>query len=159
MRKLLYIALAAGLATSASAQTTNDDGPSQPVTNQAEVEATTGPAEYFTGTSHVRRLSSATQPGQAGTALVTFEPGARSNWHMHPAGQTLFVTDGCGLTQVEGGPVQRICAGDVVYAAPGIKHWHGANGTAAMSHLAITESVNGTAVDWLEPVTDEQYPG
>lgn len=159
MRTLISIALAAGLATSASAQTTDNTAVAQPVSNQNEVEVTTGPAEYFTGTSHVRRLSSATQPGQAGTALVTFEPGARSNWHTHPAGQTLYVTNGCGLTQVEGRPVQRICAGDVVYAAPGIKHWHGATGSASMSHLAITETYNGTGVNWLEPVTDDQYPG
>lgn len=154
MRTLLTIAAIAGVSVSAHAQ---DAAPTQPITNQAEVAANTGPSDYFTGTSHVRSLSSPTAPGQAGTALVTFEPSARSNWHTHPAGQTLFVTSGCGLTQVEGGPIQEICAGDVVYAAPGIKHWHGANSTEWMSHLAITESLNGANVNWLEPVTDAQY--
>lgn len=160
MRTIIVLAAVAGLSITippmaAHAQESAYVG--QPVTNANDVEASQGPSDYFTGTSWVRMLSRATEPGQAGTALVTFEPSARSNWHTHPAGQTLYVTSGCGLTQVEGGPVQRICAGDVVYSRPGIKHWHGANATESMSHLAITESLGGSAVTWLEPVTDAQY--
>lgn len=104
-------------------------------------------------------LTSPTAPGQAGTALVTFTPRARTYWHTHPAGQTLYVTDGCGWTQAEGEPVQRICAGDAVYVKPGVRHWHGATTTTSMTHLAITETYGGSNVEWMEPVTDARYTG
>lgn len=129
------------------------------VVNPADVEVLTGPAATFTGKAYVRILTHATEPGQAGTALVTFEPGARSHWHTHPAGQTLYVTQGCGWTQEEGGPVRRICAGDTVYVKPGMRHWHGATAGETMTHLAITEVLNGKNVEWMEPVTDAQYQG
>ena len=90
-------------------------------------------------------------------ALVTFEPGARTAWHTHPLGQTLIVTTGLGWVQREGGPIEEIRPGDVVWFAPGEKHWHGASATTAMSHIAIQEKLDGKAVDWMEHVTDEQY--
>ena len=88
---------------------------------------------------------------------VTFEPGARSNWHTHPLGQTLIVTAGCGWTQCEGEPIVEIRAGDVVWCPPGHKHWHGATPTTAMTHIAVQEALDGKNVEWLERVTDEQY--
>lgn len=117
------------------------------------------PKENFTGSATLRPLTKPTAPGQAGTGLVRFSAGARSNWHTHPAGQTLYVTEGCGWTQEEGGPVRRICKGDAVYAKPGVKHWHGATDRTAMSHLAITETVDGRNVNWMEPVSAAQYHG
>jgi quercetin dioxygenase-like cupin family protein len=116
-----------------------------------------GPEEYFTGAVRVDRLCDPPQPARVGAALVTFEPGARTAWHTHPLGQTLIVTVGCGRVQLEGGPIQEIRPGDVVWIAPGEKHWHGAGPTTAMSHIAIAEKLNGSPVDWLEKVSDEQY--
>jgi quercetin dioxygenase-like cupin family protein len=117
------------------------------------------PAEHFTGTVRLDPLFQASAPGRAGGAYVTFEPCARSDWHTHPLGQTLIVTFGCGLHQRWGGPVEEIRPGDVVTVGPNEKHWHGASPTTAMTHLAIQESLDGKAVEWLEKVTDEQYRG
>ncbi len=114
-----------------------------------------GPAEYFTGS--VRVDSPFTGSGALSGATVTFEPGARTAWHTHPLGQTLIVMSGCGRVQREGGPIEDIRPGDVVWFAPGEKHWHGAAPTTAMSHIAIAEKLNGSPVDWLEHVTDAQY--
>lgn len=116
-----------------------------------------GPAEYFTGTVRIDPLNVGLEPSRVSCALVTFEPGARSNWHTHPLGQTLLVTAGCGWTQCAGEPIVEIRPGDVIYCPPGHKHWHGASPTTAMSHIAIQEALDGRNVDWLEPVTDEQY--
>ncbi len=102
-------------------------------------------------------LNSAPEPARVAMALVTFEPGARTHWHTHPLGQTLVVTSGCGWAQREGRPVEEIRPGDVVWFAPGEKHWHGAAATTGMSHIAVQEKLNGSPVDWLEPVTDAQY--
>jgi quercetin dioxygenase-like cupin family protein len=118
-----------------------------------------GPAEHFTGNVRVDSLFQASAPARAGAAYVTFEPCARSDWHTHPLGQTLVVTFGCGLHQRWGGPVEEIGPGDVVSVEPNEKHWHGASPTAAMTHIAIQESLDGKAVEWLEKVTDEQYHG
>jgi quercetin dioxygenase-like cupin family protein len=104
-----------------------------------------------------RPLFGPPEPARAGGALVTFEPGARTAWHTHPLGQTLFVTAGCGWVQRDGGPVEVIRPGDVIWFPPGEKHWHGATATTAMSHIAVQEKLNGSPVDWLEHVTDEQY--
>jgi quercetin dioxygenase-like cupin family protein len=131
----------------------------QDVVRAGSTEAKPGPADTFIGRVQVRLLTNPTAPGQASTALVRFEPGARSHWHTHPAGQTLYVTQGCGWTQVEGGPVTRICKGDAVYVKPGVRHWHGATATTAMTHLAISESRGGKNVNWMEPVTDAQFRG
>jgi quercetin dioxygenase-like cupin family protein len=116
-----------------------------------------GSAEYFTGTVRIDPLFSPPEPARATGNHVTFEPGARTAWHTHPFGQALIVTSGCGWTQREGGPVEEIRPGDVVWFEPGEKHWHGATATTAMSHIAVQEKLNGSPVDWLEHVTDEQY--
>jgi quercetin dioxygenase-like cupin family protein len=116
-----------------------------------------GPAEYFTGTVRIDPLFSPPDPARVAGALVTFEPAARTAWHTHPLGQTLIVMSGCGWVQREGEKVQEIRPGDVVWFAPGEKHWHGATATTAMSHIAIQEKLNGSPVDWLEHVTDAQY--
>ena len=116
-----------------------------------------GPADYFTGTVRVDRLFNAPDPARVAGASVTFEPGARTAWHTHPLGQTLVVTAGAGWVQREGGPVEPIRPGDVVWFAPGEKHWHGATATTAMTHIALQERLDGKVVDWMEKVTDEQY--
>ena len=116
-----------------------------------------GPADWFTGTVRIDPLFQAPTPARAVGASVTFEPGARTAWHTHPLGQTLIVTAGFGRAQREGGPVEEIRPGDVVWFPAGEKHWHGASPTTAMTHIAIQEQLDGKAVDWLEHVTDEQY--
>lgn len=113
--------------------------------------------EYFTGTVRIDPLFDAKEPGRAGGAAVTFEPGARTAWHSHPLGQTLIVTAGCGRVQRWGGPVEEIRPGDVVSILPGEKHWHGAAPSTAMTHIAIHEFLDGKAADWMEQVSDEQY--
>jgi len=116
-----------------------------------------GPADWFTGVVRVDPLFQAPAPARVSGASVTFEPGARTAWHTHPLGQTLIVTAGTGWVQLEGGPVQNIHPGDVVWFAPGEKHWHGATATTAMTHIAIQESLDGKVVDWMEHVSDEEY--
>ena len=116
-----------------------------------------GPAEWFTGTVRIDPLFQAPAPARAAGASVTFEPGARTAWHTHPLGQTLIVTAGVGRVQRWGGPVEEIRPGDVVWFAPGEKHWHGAAPTTAMTHIAIQEAQDGKVVEWLEHVSDEQY--
>ena len=118
-----------------------------------------GPAEYFTGTVRIDQLFKAPAPSRSSGAYVTFEPGARSNWHTHPLGQTLICTSGYGYVQSEGGAIRTIRPGDVVWCPPNEKHWHGASSTTAMTHIAIQEELNGKVVDWMEKVTDEQYNG
>lgn len=116
-----------------------------------------GPDAYFTGAVRVDPLFQADAPARASGSNVTFEPGARTAWHTHPLGQTLIVTSGCGWAQREGGPVEEIRPGDVVWFVPGEKHWHGATPTTAMTHIAIAEYLDGKVVDWMEHVSDEQY--
>ena len=116
-----------------------------------------GPAEWFTGAVRIDPLFQANAPARAAGASVTFEPGARTAWHTHPLGQTLIITAGCGLVQREGGPVEEVRLGDVVWFPPGEKHWHGATATTGMSHLAIQEHQDGKSVEWMEKVSDEQY--
>jgi quercetin dioxygenase-like cupin family protein len=116
-----------------------------------------GPAEWFTGVVRIDPLFQANKPARAAGASVTFEPGARTAWHTHPLGQTLIITAGCGRVQREGGPVEEVHPGDVVWFAPGEKHWHGAAPTVSMTHIAIQEALDGKVVEWLEQVTDEQY--
>jgi quercetin dioxygenase-like cupin family protein len=118
-----------------------------------------GPADWFTGTVRIDPLFlQANEPARATGASVTFEPGARTAWHTHPLGQTLIVTSGCGLAQREGGPIETIRPGDVVWFEPGEKHWHGAGPSSAMTHIAIQETLNGSSVAWMEKVSDNQYP-
>jgi quercetin dioxygenase-like cupin family protein len=119
--------------------------------------STKGNADWFTGVVRVDPLFQAAAPARVGAGKVTFEPGARTAWHTHPLGQTLIVTDGFGLVQREGGPIQEIRPGDIVWFPPHERHWHGASPTTAMTHIAIQEALDGKAVDWLEKVSDEQY--
>jgi quercetin dioxygenase-like cupin family protein len=116
-----------------------------------------GPEACFTGTVRVDPLFQVGDPTRLSGGQVTFEPGARTMWHTHPLGQTLIVTSGLGQVQCEGGPIEEIRPGDVVWFPPGEKHWHGAAATTAMTHIAITESLNGKNVEWMEKVSDEQY--
>ena len=116
-----------------------------------------GPAEYFTGSVRIDTRFQGQAPARVAGAIVTFEPGARTAWHTHPLGQTLLITSGLGWVQVEGGPKEEVRPGDVVWFAPGEKHWHGASPATAMSHIAIAEALDGKSVDWMEKVTDQQY--
>jgi len=116
-----------------------------------------GPADWFTGVVRIDPLFQAPDPARVAGASVTFEPGARTAWHTHPLGQTLIVTFGVGRVQREGGPIEEIRPGDVVWFSPGEKHWHGASPSKAMTHIAIQERLHGKVVDWMEKVSDEQY--
>ena len=118
-----------------------------------------GPADWFTGTVWLEPVIEAPAPARVAAAVVRFDPGARTAWHTHPLGQTLYVLSGCGRVQVWGEEIREIRAGDVVWFPPGEKHWHGAGPDTAMTHLALQEAQDGRAVDWLEHVTDEQYAG
>jgi len=116
-----------------------------------------GPADWFTGIVRIDSPFKGTDPARVSGAIVTFEPSARTAWHTHPLGQTLIVTAGCGRAQRWGGPIEEIRPGDVIWFPPGEKHWHGAEPTTAMTHLAIQEQLDGKVVDWLEKVSDDQY--
>ena len=121
--------------------------------------STYGPPEYFTGKVRIDQLTNAPAPGRVACANVTFEPGARTAWHTHPAGQILLVTSGTGWTQCEGEAIEEIHAGDVIVCPPNHRHWHGATPTTAMTHIAIQEAIDGKMVEWMEHVTDAQYNG
>ena len=144
----------AGRALAADANTT-----SQTISRAGSQASTTGPAAFFTGTVRLDPLFPANDAAPFSGAYVTFEPGVRSAWHMHPTGQHLIVTAGIGRTQAWGGPIEDIKAGDVIWCPPQVKHWHGASPTTAMTHIAITGTINGKNVAWMEQVTDEQYHG
>jgi quercetin dioxygenase-like cupin family protein len=116
-----------------------------------------GPADWFTGSVRVDPLFQASAPARTACAQVTFEPGARTAWHTHPLGQTLIITSGCGWAQREGGLIEEIHPGDVIWFPPGEKHWHGATPTTGMTHIAIQEQLDGKVVEWMEKVTDNQY--
>jgi quercetin dioxygenase-like cupin family protein len=116
-----------------------------------------GPADWFTGTVRIDPLFEPNASARAGAATVTFEPGARTAWHTHPLGQRLIVTAGAGRVQIEGGPIEEIRPGDVVWFPPNVRHWHGASPTTAMTHIAVQEALDGKVVEWLEKVSDEQY--
>ncbi len=119
----------------------------------------TGRAEWFTGHVRMDPLFDASAPARTHGVTVTFEPGARTAWHTHPLGQTLIVTSGCGWVQRDGGPVETVGPGDVIWFPPDEKHWHGATATTAMTHIAIHEALDGKSVEWLEHVSDAQYQG
>ena len=127
------------------------------VTRSGSQPFTEGPAEHFTGSTRIGPLFSANTPSHTSDGRVTFEPGARTTWHSHPLGQTLIVTAGKGWVQQRGGQVQEMREGDVAWIPPGVKHWHGATASTAMTHIAIQESLNGKTVEWMEKVSDEQY--
>jgi quercetin dioxygenase-like cupin family protein len=118
-----------------------------------------GDPDYFAGTVRLDPLIRAPDPARVAAATVTFEPGARTAWHTHRLGQTLIIVSGAGRIGREGGPVEEVRPGDVVWIPPGERHWHGATPTTAMSHIAIQERLDGAAVDWLEHVRDEEYDG
>ena len=118
-----------------------------------------GPADWFTGKVRVDPQFNPSAPDRVQGAHVTFDPGARTAWHTHPLGQTLIVTSGLGRAQREGGPMEEIRPGDVVWFAPGEKHWHGASPEVAMTHLVIQEALDGVVVNWLEQVSDDDYAG
>jgi quercetin dioxygenase-like cupin family protein len=128
------------------------------VTRSGSRQTFAGPAEWFTGTVNVEMLFVAPEPANVSGGLVSFLPGARTDWHAHPLGQTLVVTAGCGRVQQWGGPVQEIRPGDVVTIPAGVKHWHGAAPDTAMSHIAIQQSLDGQNSEWMEKVGEDQYP-
>ena len=152
----LAVTLLAGLAQAQSQQPAAT-APAQRLIKSGTVASVAGPAENFTGRVRVDPLTAANESINTSAAYVTFEPGARSAWHTHPAGQYLLVTAGAGLTQEWGKPVQVLRAGDVVWCPPGVKHWHGAAPTTALTHIAVTGNQAGKSVQWQEKVTDEQY--
>ena len=127
------------------------------ITQGGTVPTRRAPQDYFTGTVWQDPVNEAPEPARVNAARVSFEPGARTHWHTHPLGQTLYVLSGCGRVQSEGGPVREIRPGDVVWFSPGEKHWHGAAPTTAMCHLAMQERVDGSAAIWMEAVSDEAF--
>ena len=130
------------------------------ITRLGEASSEKGPSDYFTGAVRIDSRFQAEAPARIGGATVTFEPGARTAWHTHPLGQTLIIVAGLGLAQREGGPIEEMRPGDIIWVAPGEKHWHGASPKSAMSHIAIAEAKDGKSVDWLQHVTDAEYqPG
>jgi quercetin dioxygenase-like cupin family protein len=155
-RAALCAALLPAALSSAAQQATAPAG-GQEITRAGDQPSTVGPAEFFTGRVRVEPVWAADQNLNTSGAWVTFEPGARSAWHTHPIGQRLVVTSGVGLTQEWGKQVQVIRAGDVIACPPGVKHWHGATPTTAMTHLAVTGTKDGKNANWMEKVSDEQY--
>ena len=128
------------------------------VTRAASMPTVTGDAAWFSGTVEVDAMFQRPSPARVGGGIVSFSPGARTAWHTHPLGQTLIVTQGHGWVQHWQGPLQALAVGDVVWIPPSVKHWHGATATSAMQHVAIAEAQDGTAVSWLEHVTQDVYP-
>jgi quercetin dioxygenase-like cupin family protein len=157
MRTAMLLASLFPLAWAAVIAAADRPSASQTVSIAGSQVAAKGPAEYFTGNVRIDPLFGAKDTAPFSGAYVTFEPAARSAWHTHPAGQHLIVTSGVGSTQEWGGPVVEIRAGDVVWCPPGVRHWHGATPTTAMTHIALTGTLAGKNVDWLEKVSDEQY--
>jgi quercetin dioxygenase-like cupin family protein len=162
-RTFLFSAGAAALTVTtpggahAEARTTKKKESGMKIKRVGSEPSTKGPADHFTGTVRIDPLFKAPDPARSAGSSVTFEPGARTAWHTHPLGQTLVVTAGCGWAQVEGGPVEEIRPGDVIWFPPGVRHWHGAAAKTAVTHLALQEHLDGKAVEWLEKVTDEEY--
>jgi len=161
MKSLVLAATVALVMGAAYAQTAGSSAPTAPanveIKRAGSQPSGKGQADFFTGAVRVDPLFQASTPWQSRGSAVSFEPGARSAWHAHPLGQVLIVMVGVGRVQNEGGEVQEIRPGDVVWIPPGIKHWHGAAPTTGMTHIAITEAKDGNATTWMEKVTDEQY--
>lgn len=127
------------------------------ITRNGTLPSKPGPAAYFTGAVRMDMEFNTDPPARVGGVRVTFEPGARTNWHTHPLGQTIIVTEGLGWARIEGDDRVEIRPGDIVFFPPGLRHWHGATDTTGMTHIAIAESLDGRRVDWEEPVLDEDY--
>ena len=141
------------------AQRSNKSETDMDIKRNGSQPSTPGPSDYFTGTVRLDQPFKGSEPARVAGAIVTFEPGSRTAWHTHPLGQTLIVTAGLGWAQCEGGPVEEIRPGDIVWFPSGEKHWHGATASTAMTHIAIAEAEDGKSVDWLEKVADDQYAG
>jgi len=156
-RMLATTAGVSALAATAPAAVTAQRRTTMDIMRSGSQPSQKGPAEYFTGAVRIDSRFQGRAPARVGGGIVTFEPGARTAWHTHPLGQTLIVISGCGWVQVEGSPREEVRPGDIVWFAPGEKHWHGAAATIAMSHIAIAEALDGKSVDWMEKVTDAQY--
>lgn len=160
-RPFMLIALTSVLAllpaATAIAQPTADGGQTLRLYPGGSQSSQKGPPAWFTGDVRIDPLNTAPAPARHAVASVTFEPGARTAWHSHPLGQTLVITSGAGWTQIDGGEIVAIRAGDVIWCPPGRRHWHGATPTTAMSHIAIQEALEGKMVEWMEQVTDAQY--
>lgn len=154
---LFAVAALTLLISGAPARAKQERNTNMEVTRKEAMKTVDGPADYFTGKVTITGQFQRPDPSRVGGAIVHFEPGARTAWHRHPAGQTLIVTEGVGWTQVEGGPKYEFHAGDILWCPAERKHWHGATPHEAMTHVAIQESVGGTPVTWMEKVTDEQY--
>jgi quercetin dioxygenase-like cupin family protein len=160
MRNHLLIVFAALVANAIGAPTGHaqeQERPTVNITRAGSQSSSKGPADWFIGMVRIDPLFTAPAPARAAGAAVTFEPGARTAWHTHPLGQTLIVLSGLGRVQRDGGPIEQIRPGDVVWIPPNVKHWHGASPATAMTHIAIQEALDGTTVQWLEHVTDNQY--
>jgi quercetin dioxygenase-like cupin family protein len=143
--------------TSPASSGTSQGQPDLRIARAGSQPSARGPADYFTGLVRVDMLFPATAPSRMSGGSVTFEPGARTAWHTHPVGQVLVVTAGVGWLQREGGSVEEMRPGDVIWIPPGLKHWHGAAATTGVTHIALTEQLNGQVADWMEKVSDEQY--
>lgn len=156
-RQIINAALCAAALQAGAASAEKSAREGQEISRAGEQASIAGPEQSFTGRVRIDPVWPANEHISASGALVTFEPGARSAWHTHPAGQRLVVTSGVGLTQEWGKPVQMIRPGDVIWCPPGVKHWHGAAPATAMTHMAVTPTLDGKNVDWMEKVTDEQY--
>ena len=139
------------------ARTATDGFPTPVAVSTNSSETAAGPADWFTGAVYIDAVATPSGSSRVTASSVHFTPGARTAWHTHPLGQTLIVTYGFGRVQREGGPIEEIRAGDIVWFPPGEKHWHGASPTTAMTHLALAEMLDGNVVEWMEHVTDEQY--
>ena len=159
-RRILATSFATLAAEAAGAQDRNGrKAETMKITRSNSQPSRKGPAEYFTGAVRVDQPFSSSAPARVGGGFVTFEPGARTAWHTHPLGQTLIITMGCGWVQTEGAPREEVHPGDIVWFPPGVRHWHGATATIGMTHIAISEALDGKTVDWMEKVTDAQYGG
>ncbi len=156
-RRAPHILALACMAVSLQAYADGDATRSIAVVHGGTQPSVVGAAQRFTGQVRIDPLFQATTPSRLSGGQVTFEPGARTAWHMHPLGQTLLVTSGKGWVQAWSQQRQEIAAGDVVSIPAGVKHWHGATNTTGMTHIALQESLDGKNVDWLEQVTDEQF--
>jgi quercetin dioxygenase-like cupin family protein len=154
---LAAMAAAGTAAAQTPAPTTQGRNATMQISRGGSQPSRQGPPENFSGAVRVDPLFPAREPGRVSAGSVTFEPGARTAWHTHPLGQSLIITSGFGWVQREGGPIEEVRPGDVVWFPPGVRHWHGATPTTAMTHIAITEVLDGKAVDWMEKVGDEQY--
>jgi quercetin dioxygenase-like cupin family protein len=159
-RRNMLVATAAStaVASAARAQISPQQGSNaMRITRGSSQHSRKGPAEFFTGSVRIDAPFSGQAPARVSGATVTFEPGARTAWHTHPLGQTLIITAGCGWVQVEGDAKEEVRPGDSVWFPPNTRHWHGATATQGMTHIAITEVLDGKNVDWMEKVSDDQY--